>query len=79
MVTGTKEERELGVIHAWMEERGCLTPDEREAQGLLCEVLVSVQQNSPSLLSQFCSPYPTIKSDMSDYLFFLFPFRVSIC
>ena len=60
-------------------EGGCLTLDEREAQGLLCEVLVSVQHNSPSLLPQFCSPYATVKSDMSDYIFFLSPFGVSIC
>ena len=30
----------VGVIHAWMEEGGHLTLDEREAQGLLHEVLV---------------------------------------
>ena len=50
VVTGTKEEQELVVIHVWMEEGGCLALDEREAQGLLCEVLVSVQHNSSSFI-----------------------------
>ena len=74
IVTGTKEEQELGMIHVWMEEGGCLTLDEREVQGLLCEVPISVQHNSPSLLSWFCSPYPTVKPNMLDYAFFSFFF-----
>ena len=72
VVTGTKEEQGLWVIHAWMEEGGCLTLDEREAQGLLCEVLVSVQHNSSSLLSQFALPTLQLSPTCQITFFFLF-------
>ena len=56
MVTGTKEEQELGVIHVWMEEGSCPALDKSEPQGLLCEVLVSVYTTHPLYLLNFALP-----------------------
>ena len=66
-----REGQELGVIHVWMEEGGHPALDEREAQGLLHEVLDFVQHNSAPFFSWLCSPYSTVKSDMSDQFLFL--------
>ena len=38
VVTGTKEEQELGVVQSWMEAGGLPTLPEEEAWGLLCNV-----------------------------------------
>ena len=77
VVTGTKEEQELGVVQSWMEVGGLPTLPEEEAQGLLCEVF-------PFLFFYFLQSLPvpfivfTFNFSPCDRLHFLslFSFRI---